>query len=62
MPKRPTKPMRLQGRTDAPAFASKIRSPQAPAAKVAAALMPLILAGAGLRPEAIKAKRGGRDR
>jgi hypothetical protein len=62
MPKQPKPPTRLQGRTDSPQFASRVRSPQAPAA-AAAALMPLILAGAGTRPQIAKrGKRGERGR
>jgi hypothetical protein len=58
---KPTRP--IQGRTDAPGFASRIRSPQQPAAAAAAAAMRALLpfAAIGKRPE-MKRGRGGRGR
>jgi hypothetical protein len=68
MPKRPPPPRPLEGRTDSPTFAGRIRTPQQPAGGPPAgmmrgldALVPGVgtMVGAAMRPNVMK-RRGGR--
>jgi hypothetical protein len=66
MPKRPPPTRRLEGRTDDPSFASRIRTAQSPggptaALKGMAALMPGGTMLGAMRPEVMK-RKGGRGR
>jgi hypothetical protein len=59
---KPTRPQQFQGRTDAPGFASRIRSPQQPAAAAAALTSMFAPAAVMARRPNMKRGRGGRGR
>ena len=63
MPKPKPPPRPIQGRTDAPVFASRIRSPQQPMPKAAAAAAAMrVLGPIGVMMGAWRGKQRGRGR